>query len=363
MAKFIENANITHVSLVDTAANKKKFYIAKAENSIEIQVKIAKAVTEGEEHFVWSPVYEPNIEDAHGEKMTAKEIEKAADKFLENLKKVEESGIDNQHSFKAEEGLLVAQSFVAQDDMEMFGETITKGTWMMKVRILDDEIWEKIENGEITGLSMGGTGEIIEKAGGGQVSGQITKEDMGIIKKMVNFFKVEKGELADKSKSEIALGTLRVVYWKLDDMVWNANWNGDDGKISELLKEFAEIAVQVSEGFKSEDIIKSIKKNKEGERMNEAEVKEIVKNALVDAMKVEEPVVKTEEMTAEVMKNIVVEAVKPLQTANEDLKKQLDTANEEIETLKKSTTGTTQTTVEVDPIVKANTPSYMKNFR
>ena len=363
--KFIENANITHVSLVDAAANKKKFYIAKSEEKgIEINIKISKAVTEGEEHFVWAPVFEPNVEDSQGEQMTPEEIEKAADKFLENLKKEDESGIDNQHSFKAEDGLFVAQSFVAQEDMSMFGETVIKGTWMMKVRILDEDIWNKIESGEITGLSMGGTGDIIEKSGGEKMTEDFTKEEDGLIKKFMKFIKkesIEKGELADKAKADVALSTLRSVYWKLDDMVWDAKWDGDEEQMSELFKEFAEIATQVSDSFGMEDIIKSIKKNKDGERMNEDQVKEIVKSAMEEATKEPETVEKKEEINVEVIKNIVVEAVKPLQESNAELKKQLDEANEKIVTLEKSTNGSNQTTVEKDAIVK-NGPSYMKHF-
>ena len=37
-----------------------------------------------------------------------------------------------------------------------------KGTWLMTMEVSDDEVWDKIEKGEITGFSMGGKGSYSE---------------------------------------------------------------------------------------------------------------------------------------------------------------------------------------------------------
>ena len=46
--------------------------------------------------------------------------------------------------------------------MEIEGQPIKKGTWLMTMEVSDDDVWDKIEKGEITGFSMGGKGSYSE---------------------------------------------------------------------------------------------------------------------------------------------------------------------------------------------------------
>ena len=63
-----------------------------------------------------------------------------------------------QHNFVSEEGTAVVESWIAKSDCDIGGETVKEGTWLMTVEINDDSLWQSIQNGEITGLSMGGLG-------------------------------------------------------------------------------------------------------------------------------------------------------------------------------------------------------------
>lgn len=54
--------------------------------------------------------------------------------------------------------LLVEHGNRLKSDMEIEGQQIKKGTWLMTMEVADDDVWGKIEKGEITGFSMGGTG-------------------------------------------------------------------------------------------------------------------------------------------------------------------------------------------------------------
>ncbi len=47
-------------------------------------------------------------------------------------------------------------------DFEMGEETIKKGSWVLVTKA-SDEIWDKIQSEEVTGYSMAGTAETIEK--------------------------------------------------------------------------------------------------------------------------------------------------------------------------------------------------------
>lgn len=83
MPRELKNAKINFVSYVDKAANKKKFFMTKSSEppTFQKEVKlIAKA--EDEKKLVYGVVYEPDIADAHGDFMTAEEIQKAAHGFL-----------------------------------------------------------------------------------------------------------------------------------------------------------------------------------------------------------------------------------------------------------------------------------------
>ena len=47
------------------------------------------------------------------------------------------------------------ESYCTPADMIINGEMVLKGTWLATVQVHDDSVWKAIENGEITGLSVG----------------------------------------------------------------------------------------------------------------------------------------------------------------------------------------------------------------
>lgn len=78
-AYAITDAKIQFVSLVDKAANKRKFLLTKENGgraTFTTYGRIVKADTET--HYVTGVVYEPLVEDSHGNFMTEEEITKAA---------------------------------------------------------------------------------------------------------------------------------------------------------------------------------------------------------------------------------------------------------------------------------------------
>ena len=72
----ITDAKVQFVSLVDRAANKKRFLIAKNDGSgFHTYGRILKVDTST--HYITGIVYEPLSEDSQGNYMTAEEIRKA----------------------------------------------------------------------------------------------------------------------------------------------------------------------------------------------------------------------------------------------------------------------------------------------
>lgn len=213
MGRRLFNANISHVSYVDKAANKKKFFLAKAEGETNVhkEVKILKG-EDDEQRLVYGVVYEPDVEDAHEDVMSAEEIEKAAHKFMTDYR-----NIDKQHSFEAGSGDLV-ESYVAPADFTVNGETITKGSWVITTKA-SEEVWESIKKGEITGYSMGGIAEVeeITKAEDDDLISKITKAVQGVMKGQVkdNFDKHRK-----KRDFRTAFDLFERVWW---EELWKDN--------------------------------------------------------------------------------------------------------------------------------------------
>ena len=236
-AKEITDARISFVSLVDKAANKRQFLIVKDEEGKAAFTTYGKIIkTDSESHFVTGVVYEPMVEDAHGNYMTADEIAKAAYWFAKNGNRV-----DLQHNFVSADGTAVVESWIAKSDSNIGGADIKEGTWLMTVEITDDDLWQSIEKGEITGLSMGGLGVF-------------SKEDTELSEASVKKSKgrVTKGAVADSYKQ----ANISSSFWNAFDALRNGlySYNGytgvytyqtDESKIKEALEDFNGIITEL----------------------------------------------------------------------------------------------------------------------
>lgn len=244
-AYAITDAKISFVSLVNKAANKKEFLITKADNgeaSFVTNCNIVKA--DKDNHYVTGIVYEPMTEDSHGNYMTESEITKAAYWFAKNGNQC-----DLQHNFEKLENSAVVESYVTKCDMEIDGQKIKKGTWMMTVEI-DEDTFEKVEKGELTGFSMGGVGKY------SQVNVNLSDDnDEGLISKIAKAFglkPINKGAVTDEynRRSKInnfseAFYTLSQVLKKFDPVKARYEFDTDEENIREALAEFNEIIVDL----------------------------------------------------------------------------------------------------------------------
>lgn len=227
-AHELTDAQISFVSLVDKAANKRRFLITKADGdkaNFQSYGKIVKK--DSDNHFVTGIVYEPLTEDSQGDFMTEAEITKAAYWFAKNG-----NNVDIQHSFKALENASVVESWVAKADFDIEGETIKKGTWLMTVEIQDSKVWNAIEKGEITGFSMGGIAHS-------------SKED-------VDIDSITKGAVSDvyeeRSKATAfweAFETLKNCLRPYDNLTDKYNFVTDEAFIRSALEDFANIVQQI----------------------------------------------------------------------------------------------------------------------
>lgn len=254
-AYAISDAKISFVSLVDKAANKKQFLITKAagegKKNFVTKGRIIKADTDS--HFVTGIVYEPMVEDSQGNYMTEEEITKAAYWFAKNA-----NSVDLQHCFVKCEDVSVVESYIAKCDMEIEGQAVKKGTWLMTVEVTNDDIWDAVQKGEITGFSMGGVG-VYSEEDVNLSNVEKSDEPKGLLKKLakaLGFEVVEKGAVKAafvcRAKEDnfysawYALrSTLEGYFYNPTTGSWDYGYNPDEETIREALEDFNDIVTQL----------------------------------------------------------------------------------------------------------------------
>lgn len=248
----ITDAKIQFVSLVDKAANLKRFLITKAQDGQASFSTYGKIIAkDAEHHFATGIVYEPLAEDAHGNYMTEEEITKAAYYFAKSGMKV-----DLQHSFEPLSGVEVVESWVAKADFSIDGTPVTKGTWLMTVELADESLWDAIEKGEITGFSMGGVGNYsTEDVDLDSVEKTAATEKKGLFKKLAEMFGfdvVEKGAMADLFAERNRSQQFWTAFYALEDVLWHYDgYSGkeiletDEDKVRTALEDFGQIITAI----------------------------------------------------------------------------------------------------------------------
>lgn len=314
----ISDAKIDYLSLVDKAANKWQWIVAKelgAPNRFRYDKPILKSESEGDNHFVIGVVYEPMTADYHDNFMTEEEIKKACEWFNENG-----LGSDLQHNENTLEGVKIVKSWVTEEDTTIEGTVVKAGTWLAKAEIVDDDLWSKIEKGEITGWSMGGTGKYstqdvdideIEKSIGQSILDKIGKA-LGLTPKHI-----QKGAYSEKYKETAkrnnfwnAVSTLEDILYPYSSWDYTRSFESDVDKIKEALQEFSETMEGILLGT-PEEVAKSFELpvNKAGKKISSKNVEKLKTaqsaiNELLDSVEGEE------EMNETQVQKMIDEAIK-----------------------------------------------------
>ncbi len=124
-----------------------------ADGTVEwaIEVTFEKST---EERLVHGIVYEPDVVDSQGDYASAEEICKACHNFM-----IEKGELGVMHKESAGPRATIVENYIAPAEFMLGSQRIKKGTWMMAVKVHDDELWGAVKKGEITGFSMGGRAE------------------------------------------------------------------------------------------------------------------------------------------------------------------------------------------------------------
>ncbi len=116
------------------------------------EVPIIKGADPEDERYVLGIVLEPETVDAQGDIYSAEEIRQAAHKFMEDY-----GGLGLMHRFRVNGDVKILESYLAPTNLKIANFSVSKGTWLLAVRILSDALWEQVKEGELSGFSIGGS--------------------------------------------------------------------------------------------------------------------------------------------------------------------------------------------------------------
>ena len=182
----ITDLKVSLISLVKAGANRKTI-IYKDENFCEMLRVDFKKQDEG---VVYGIVYAPDEVDTQGDFANADTIKKAAYSFMKNT---DLNCVDVNHDFNRVDAY-ICESWIVKSKDEFFDEV---GAWAVGIKLDDEKLKEMVKSGEITGLSMYGTGVKKESLS------QAIKNVMGEFFKKKEFKEMEKEDVTKILKDEL----------------------------------------------------------------------------------------------------------------------------------------------------------------
>lgn len=105
-----------------------------------------------EERYVLGVVLVPETHDSQGDIYSHEEVRKAAHEYMEHAGHLGKA----HREIVTKETLRILESYIAPVDFEADGQQVARGTWLMGIRVVDDDVWGRIKKGEFTGFSIGG---------------------------------------------------------------------------------------------------------------------------------------------------------------------------------------------------------------
>lgn len=196
------------ISLVKRGANRRSI-VWKSDKgpgeTLDSSVRLVK--TDEEKRIVYGVVYAPEEIDSQGDWTTADEIEKAAHSFLRTMA---QHHVDVEHDFAPVEGVYVAESWVLCGEDSRFKKE-REGSWVVGIKVEDDDTWNAVKNGDVQGISMAGTAKRTLD------SPPIKKsDDTGVLKKIINLLKTQETRMDKKEMQEALENALKPVTEKID---------------------------------------------------------------------------------------------------------------------------------------------------
>ena len=241
---------IDAISLVNSPAIEQDFvFFGKDKNNLTF------AKVDEEKRMLVSPAlipnkqifrYDPNTDSEYYVYFSPETVRKASELYLKH---------NNHHKATYEHkdrvsGVLTVESWIKEGDSDkskMYGYDLPNGTWFVKMKITNDDVWQEIKSGNLRGLSIEGyfTNKFEEMQKQQPTPEQILSALNEIIKESKTELKVEKVELAlvDDLKDLIKRGSS--IEKKLAEQI--TSYNGLLRAGGEFKKKYANLVKQAKE--------------------------------------------------------------------------------------------------------------------
>ncbi len=125
---------------------------------VEFRRAVSLSKADASEHYALMVVLEPETPDSQKDVYDADTIQKACWRFMEAYRSGDREGhMGVMHKRLADDELAILESYLCPTDCTIGGQVVKKGTWLMGLRVKSEKLWDQVQKGEMTGLSIGGT--------------------------------------------------------------------------------------------------------------------------------------------------------------------------------------------------------------
>jgi hypothetical protein len=135
-----------------------RYPIKKRAGRLQVLKQETRSVEGEEERYILGVVLIPNEPDSHGDIYSAKDVRDAAHFFMECSQTL---GLEHERAL-ARNKVFVLESYLTPCACNINGQSIPEGTWMLAARVVDDDLWDDIKKGKITGWSIEGSAIAID---------------------------------------------------------------------------------------------------------------------------------------------------------------------------------------------------------
>lgn len=148
---------IDAVSLVDSPAIEENFIALNKEYKIEFaEVDSDKRILMGAALIPNKQIYRKNKKDEFYVFFSEATVKKASELFLKNGN---QSNATLEHKAKFDGATVVESWIIDNPDMDkskQYGFSLPKGTWMISMKIEDENVWKQVKEGKYKGFSIEG---------------------------------------------------------------------------------------------------------------------------------------------------------------------------------------------------------------
>ena len=151
-----EDAGIDAISIVSAPAIESNFLAFKSQEIKFAKIDDEKRILMGAALIPNKPIYRKDEKKEYYVYFSADTVRKASELYLKH---------NNHHKATHEHnervsGVLTTESWIIQDPKmdksRLYGYNLPKGTWMVSMKINNSDLWTKIKDGSLKGLSIEG---------------------------------------------------------------------------------------------------------------------------------------------------------------------------------------------------------------